>query len=175
MKTSRWVPVGRITRTHGVRGAVVIAAYGETLGECNADERLFVCSETVSIPRPLTVEEIRPHGRQWRVRFREVKSREAAESLVGLEIGVPEEQLPPLEEGEYYYYQLIGLKVETAAGRLLGTLQGIMEGPGHDVYVVVDEHGREWLLPAVSDVIRTIDLEGGRLVVDPPAGLIDDL
>ncbi|MBC7358962.1 MAG: 16S rRNA processing protein RimM [Desulfacinum sp.] len=175
MKASKWVPVGRVSRTHGIDGAVLIVAYGETLGERRSDERLFVCLPSMRIPKALTIEDIRPHGRQWRVRFREVRELEAAQALVGLEVGVPEEELPALDDGEYYHYQLVGLRVETVSGRFLGTLKEILESPAHDIYVVEDERGREILLPAVEDVIRDVKPEENRVVVDPPAGLTDDL
>ncbi|SMC25820.1 16S rRNA processing protein RimM [Desulfacinum hydrothermale DSM 13146] len=175
MQPSKWVPVGRISRTHGTDGAVLIVAYGETLGERQADERLFVCLPSMRIPKALTIEDIRPHGRQWRVRFREVGHMQAARALVGLEVGVPEEELPELEEGEYYHYQLVGLRVETVSGHFLGILKEILESPAHDIYVVEDERGGELLLPAVEEIVRAVRPEENRVVVQPPAGLTDDL
>ena len=78
--------------------------------------------------------------------------------------------MPP---GEYYWFQLLGLPVYDAGdGALLGRLQEILPTPGHDVYVVVQGQ-REFLLPAVAEVVVEINLEEGFLKVAPPPGLLE--
>ena len=80
------------------------------------------------------------------------------------------DRLPPLSEGEYYHFQLIGLSVETKEGEPLGTLSAIFETPGNDVYVV-ESGEKELLIPAVEDVICEVDLQSRKLIVDLPEGL----
>ncbi|MHC1743756.1 MAG: ribosome maturation factor RimM [Syntrophobacteraceae bacterium] len=174
MGEPRLVAVGRIVRTHGVRGAVKVFAYGETLRGLGPGVVFLVRHPSASLPSKLTAVEIRPQGKHLLMRFEEILGMESAEALVGADIQILEEQLPPLEEGEFYHFQLIGLNVVTAQGKPVGTIRSIMEAGGHDVYVV-DRQGGEALIPAVEEVIREIDLEGGRMVIDPPEGLIDDL
>jgi 16S rRNA processing protein RimM len=82
---------------------------------------------------------------------------------------VPESDLPPLPDGEYYRYQLIGLTVIDRDGRELGTLDEVIETGSNDVYRVHPQVGPDLLLPALTDVIVSIDLAAGRMVVDPPA------
>lgn len=74
---------------------------------------------------------------------------------------------PPLPEGEYYHYQLVGLDVVDLEGRSLGRLAEIIETGANDVYVIRGPLG-ETLLPAIADVVREVDPEGGRMVVQPP-------
>ena len=99
-----------------------------------------------------------------------VDDREAAEALRGATIEVPLEQAVRLPPGSYYWHQLIGLAVETKRGESLGRLVDILTTGSNDVYVVRDD-ARELLLPAIRDVIREVDLENGRMVVELLPGL----
>ena len=83
-------------------------------------------------------------------------------------VQVPEGDLPPLPEGEYYRFQLVGLSVVDRDGAELGTVEEVLETGANDVYRVKTPDGKELLLPALVDVIISIDLEGKRMVVDPP-------
>jgi 16S rRNA processing protein RimM len=170
----RLVAVGRIVRTHGVRGAVKVFAYGETLGGVGPGVVFTVRHPAADREATLTSVEVKPHGKLLLIHFEELHALDEAQTLVGGDLYLPEDQLTPLEEGEYYHYQLIGLGVFTTHGKPVGTLKSIMEAGGHDVYVV-DRQGREALIPAVDAFVREIDLEGRRMVIDPPEGLIDDL
>lgn len=167
------VVVGKVGGTHGIRGAVKIIARGASFQTLGKGARLFWGPEgTADTVRELTILEMKPHGRAWLTQFEEIKDREAAKVLVGKDIYLPENQLPPLDEGEYYYYQLIGLSVVKMDGSPVGIIAGIIETGSHDVYVIKDRE-REVLIPAVEEVIREIDLEGRRVVIDPPEGLLE--
>jgi len=111
----------------------------------------------------------------WVFGFERIENVQDAEALVGLEVGVPEDELASLEEGEYYYHQLVGLQVVDERGTFLGRVVGVMETKGHDLYAVDTGTGREFFLPAVDEIIRTIDVSRGIMVVDPPEGLMNDL
>jgi 16S rRNA processing protein RimM len=175
MENSRLVPVGKITRTHGVRGAVKIYPYGESLAERSVGDPLYLGKADDSAPGlVLQIVAWRSQGKVWIGQFKDVSSMDDALRLVGREVWLPEQSLSPTAEGEYYYYQLIGLAVETSDGTPLGTLRGVLETGSNDVYVIECE-GREVLVPALDDVIRQVDLTGGRMVVDLPQGLNDDL
>ena len=164
------VPVGKITRTHGVRGAVKINPYGESLAIQAAGARVYLRGRAEA--RQLTIESLRPQGNLFIAEFAELESMEDAEAVKGEEVFLPEECIPPAAEGEYYHYQLVGLAVELKDGGRIGVLRNIIETPANDVYVV-DCGGREVLVPAVEDVILEVDLEGGRMVIDPPEGLME--
>lgn len=169
----RLVPVGKISRVHGVRGALKIHPYGENLADQQTGDTLYLHAHAGEITE-LTLVSLRPSGRLFIGEFEEIKTREHAEGFVGAEVLLPGERLTPTAEDEYYYFQLIGLEVETREGSLLGTLTRIIETGSNDVYVVSRE-GRELLIPAVQDVVLEVDLVRGRMVVELPEGLIDDL
>ncbi|ROR01622.1 ribosome maturation factor RimM [Desulfosoma caldarium] len=173
MSGQRWVAVGQIVKTHGIRGALVIAPYGETLSRRQCGQWLFVQAPTSGVPRPLRLVEKRPLEGKWLVRLEGVEDVEAARCFVGLEVGVPEEDLAPLEAGEYYHHQLMGLRVLTPDGVVLGRVVGILETRAHDLYVVETDSGREALVPAVAEIVHAIDVSRGVMVVDPPEGLFE--
>ncbi len=99
-----------------------------------------------------------------------IDSREAAEELRGALLEVPEADLTPLPEGQYYRFQVIGLEVRTTEGRSLGRVAEILSTGANDVYIVRGGP-RELLIPAIEDVVKEVDIEGGRLVVEPPEEL----
>jgi 16S rRNA processing protein RimM len=175
MKKVRLIPVGKIARTHGVRGAVKIYPYGESLGLQEPGDKLILQpAASARKQHDLTVSSLKPQGKFLLVQIEELTSIDEARAVVGEEVFLPEDRLPPTEEGEYYHYQLIGLRVETVEGKPVGILSSIIETGANDVYSVESE-GREVLIPAVDEIITEVDLEGGRIVIDPPEGLIDDL
>jgi 16S rRNA processing protein RimM len=96
-----------------------------------------------------------------------IDSRNAAEELRDALLEVPEGELTLLPEGQYYRFQVIGLEVCTPEGRSLGRVAEILPTGSNDVYVVRGGP-RELLIPAIEDVVREVDLKGGRLVVEPP-------
>jgi 16S rRNA processing protein RimM len=81
---------------------------------------------------------------------------------------VRESDLPPLPEGEYYRFQLVGLRVVDTEGRDLGVLEEVLETGANDVYRVRAPDGSDVLLPATADVVIRVDLEAGVMTVDPP-------
>jgi 16S rRNA processing protein RimM len=99
-----------------------------------------------------------------------IDNREAAEVLRGALISVPAEQAVALPAGTYYWHQIIGLRVVDLEDRPLGQIADILATGGNDVYVV-RSNGRELLLPAIRDVVKEIDLDGGVVRVDLLPGL----
>lgn len=172
MDTRRWVPVGKIVKAHGVRGGLKILPYGESLAFKQRGDLLFIKKDE-NPPGKFTIRRIQPAGRCWIISTEEIRSRKEAEKLIGFEVYLPEELLPPREDGEFYYYQLIGLEVRTTEGEKVGIVDGIFETPAHDVYVV--KNGRsEILIPAVEEIVLEVNVEDGYMVVDLLDGLIED-
>ena len=102
--------------------------------------------------------------------FEGIRDRRQAQRLTGLWLWVPQSEVPAAAEGEYFHYQLIGLKVRTVDGEDLGELAEILVTGSNDVYVVAGTDG-EILVPALSRVVREIDIAAGLMVVDLPEGL----
>lgn len=170
MKKSCLVPVGRVIKPHGVRGAVKIFSYGETLGQLKAGDKLISVASEGAAEREIILVGLRSQARGYIGIFEESTDIEQARDLAGKELFIPEDRLPALPEGEYYHFQLIGLRVETRGGEELGSIRAIMETGSNDVYVV-EKEGKEVLVPAIEDVIVEIDLEAEKMIVDLPEGL----
>ncbi len=152
---------------HGIRGE--LSAYPET----DFPERLRPGREVyvagVAAPRWSRIAAARP-GKPPTVllRLSGVGDRDAAEALRGAELQVAASDLPPLPEGSFYLYQIVGLRVVTEDGRELGRVDDVLQNAANDVYVV-----GSYLIPALREVVREIDLAGGRMVVRPLPGLLD--
>lgn len=123
---------------------------------------------------PATVRTIRSHRGRFIFRLVGCRDRDAAEAWRGVEIFIPFGDVEPLAEDEYYYWQVIGLRVQTEAGRHLGRLEQIIDTGANDVYQVRTETGGELLLPAIAAVIKEVDLEKERIVVHLLPGLVDE-
>jgi 16S rRNA processing protein RimM len=124
-----------------------------------------------SSPTTFRLERHRLHRGRLILKLEGIEDRSSAEKLRGAQLEVPVEDATPLPAGEYYWHQVVGLVVEDTRGHPIGTVREILRTGGNDVYVVWDG-AREVLLPAIKDVVRTIDLERGLMVVDPLPGLI---
>ncbi|MFD8756663.1 ribosome maturation factor RimM [Kitasatospora sp. NPDC059577] len=164
--------VGRIGRAHGIRGDVSV--------EVRTDEpelRLGPGAVLLTDPAsagPLTIESGRVHSGRLLLRFAGVKDRNAAEALRGTMLIAevdPEER--PDDPEEFYDHQLIGLDVVLLDGTPVGELTEVVHLPYHDLLMVKKADGTEVLVPFVSQIVPTIDLENQRAVITPPAGLID--
>ncbi|MGH3414637.1 MAG: ribosome maturation factor RimM [Marmoricola sp.] len=168
-----YVVVGRIGRAHGIRGEASV--------EPRTDEpdRRFAVGNVLTTrptggrePGRLTVEAARWHQGRLLVRFAEVPDRTVAERLRGswLEVAVDPGEAPADPE-EFYDHQLVGLRVEDERGTALGTVAGIVHGPGQDL-LAVDTGEREALVPFVSELVPVVDVPGGRVVVADRPGLL---
>lgn len=154
--------VGHIVAPHGVRGDVRI--YPDT----DFPKRFLSMKYGYIGGKKYAVEGARFHKRVVLMKFAGVDDRNAAELLVKKDLQVPREDLMPLKEGQYYVFQIMGLPVYDLQDQLLGKVTDILKTGSNDVYVVTDDHGKETLFAAIPDVIKTIDIDAGKIVVDPP-------
>ncbi|MGE5227946.1 MAG: ribosome maturation factor RimM [Planctomycetaceae bacterium] len=160
------VVVGVVTRAHGVRGEVAVENRSD-----NPDRWTVGAVLTTPEGRVLTVEAVRPHGRRLLVTFTGVADRTAAEALRGVELSVPRSALPPLAEGEWWPHQIEGCRVTTETGRDLGVVTEVVFNPANDLWVAVDEAGRETLVPALKDLLVGVDVGAKQIVVRDVPGL----
>lgn len=165
-----YLSVGRVVRPHGVRGAIVVEANKDTIRSVRPSAQVYLGENKT----PATVRTIRSHRGRFIIRLVGCQDRDAAEAWRGVEIFIPFGDVEPLAEDEYYYWQMIGLSVQTEAGRRLGRLESIIETGANDVYQVRTETGGELLLPAIESVIKEVDLEEERIIVTLLPGLVDE-
>jgi 16S rRNA processing protein RimM len=162
----RWIAVGRIARAHGVKGEVAVLPLSEVESRFQAGSQLFVGQGV----RAVTVQASRPHRGRLLVSFGEVGDRDAAEALRGEYLFVPAEDVPELPEGEFWPHQLVGCEVVTESGRPLGSIREIMRTQANDVWAADGPSG-EVLVPALKDVVVSVDLERRRVIVREIPGL----
>ena len=101
-----------------------------------------------------------------------ITDRNQAGQLKGQWVQVPIEEAIPLPEGSFYLYQLVGLQVITTDGNNLGSVADIIETGANDVYVIRKGGRQEVLVPAIPDVVKSIDIEQGQMIVELIDGLI---
>lgn len=170
----RYLVLGRVQRPHGVRGEVrveILTGYPERL-EQHAALYLAHPNSPEAVQR-YPVERLRLHQNVMLLKLGGCDDRNAADGLRGMLVQIPLEEAVPLEEGEYYLYQLVGIEVETAEGERLGRVVEVLDTGANDVYVVQGPRG-EVLLPAIKDVVLELDLESRRMVVHLMPGLLGD-
>jgi 16S rRNA processing protein RimM len=159
-------------RPHGVRGEVRFQSLSGVSGRFRKGTHL-VWRKVGEPDRPLTVSAVRESGDTVYARFDQIPDRTAAESLIGGGLWAEPATSPPLEPDTYYHHQLLGLTVADEAGETLGRLVGIFPG-AHDNYEVETPDGRRFLVPAVAEFVREVDLAGGRMVIRPIPGLLPE-
>ncbi len=160
------VAVGRVIRPHGTDGTLRVQPLSDNPSRFQVGSDLTVdgTSRAITEFRPL------PGGHAL-IRLDGLEGATAVRSLAGQWLIAPADPAPDLPPGEYYHYQLVGLAVATDQGEHLGTVQEVLVTGSNDVYVVKSQAGEEILLPAVSQVIKQVDLSAGRMLVH----LIDGL
>jgi 16S rRNA processing protein RimM len=163
--------VGRIGRPHGIRGEVTIDVRTD-----EPDSRFAAGAEIVTDPvaaGPLTIERTRWHSGRLLVRFAGIGDRDAAETLRGTWLVVDPGDIPPsADPDDFHDQELIGLTVVTADGSDVGQVSDVLHH-GQDL-LVVRGSGGEKLVPFVAALVPEVDVPGGRLVIDPPPGLLDE-
>jgi 16S rRNA processing protein RimM len=164
----RFLVVGRVIKPHGVRGEVRVEMHTDLPERFSWLETIYV---DINNPRPVEVEGVRFHQSWALLKLVGYDDRDAAERLRSQWLLVPEEQGIPLEEGEYYLYQVVGLGVFTEEGQRLGELVEVLETKANNVFVVRGERG-EALIPDIEEVVREIDFESGRVIVHLLPGLV---
>lgn len=170
-----FVVLGHIARAHGVHGAVVVVPYAEEPLAMLHYQGLELLSPDGRTRRPAGAVKGKAAAQGLIIKMAGVTTREAAADLKGWRLGLGREHLPEPEEDEIYLADLIGLAVETKDGRRLGRVANLMEAGGALLLVVesTEEEGREYLLPYHEEFLVSVDEPGGRLVFDPPPGLLD--
>jgi 16S rRNA processing protein RimM len=158
--------IGRIVAPWGIRGEVKVEVVTDF------PERFAPRKAVYINARQLEIESCRPHKQHLVVKLATIDSVEDAEKLRGQDLTIPRSELYHLPEGQYYAFQLIGLKVVTTEGKLLGHITEIMTTGSNDVYIVEGKKG-EILIPAIEDVIKSIDLKSGEMVIEAIEGLLD--
>ncbi|AJE04176.1 ribosome maturation factor RimM [Geobacter pickeringii] len=163
--------LGKIVGTHGIRGQLKVVPF-------SGEHETILSLKTVMLKGmdgrmdEFEVAAASPHRNVVLLTLKPYTDINEVLRLVGRELYARRDQFPALAEGEYYWCDLVGLAVRCEDGTDLGRVAEIISTGGNDVYVVRGA-GREYLIPAVEEIVTAIDLAAGTLTVSPPEGLFD--
>lgn len=163
------VVLARLGGAHGLRGDLKADIRTDELDRLAPGEQVRTDPESHG---PLTISALRRVGQAMVIRFEQTRSREAAEALRGVRLVASPRSGG--EEEAWYPSELVGLRTEGTDGRLLGEVVGVQEAPAHEYLVLREPSGARTLVPFVSAIVPVVDVAAGRVVLDPPGGLLAD-
>lgn len=165
-----YLRVGVISSTHGVKGEVKV--YPTTDDPQRFKQLKDVVLDTGKDLIPLEIEDVKYFKQMVILKFKGIDNINDIEKYRGKDLLVTRENAIPLEEGEYFIYDLLNSEVFTDTGEKLGILTEVMTSAANDVYVVKMENGKEALLPAINECILDIDVDNKKIIVHLMKGLL---
>jgi len=164
------VAVGRIVAAHGLKGEVKAVRLTDSEDRIRGLRSILVSMDGTAGAERHEIENIRESGRHFLIKLSGVDDRNRAESLKGAWLNIPQSERRTPGSDAYYPDQLTGLRVETSSGEAVGTVTGVLHTGAQDL-LAVDRGGREVLIPMVGALIRRVDLDSGKIVIDSIEGL----
>ncbi|SDO71744.1 16S rRNA processing protein RimM [Pedococcus dokdonensis] len=170
--------VARIGKPHGLRGEVTVQTHTDD-PEARFAPGVSYATEAApgsGVPRALTLRTARLHQKTWLLGFEEIPDRTGAESLRGTRLFIDAEAAAESTDDDdegWYEDELVGLAAVDPAGATLGEVTGLRTGSAQDQLVLRLTGGAEALVPFVEAIVPEVDVEGGRVVVDAPPGLLE--
>ena len=165
-----FLEIGQIVNTFGIKGMVKVKPFSDDIERFDGLKKVYI--ENKNVRKEYEIEEVKYHKDMVLIKFKGIDKVEEAELLRNSYLKVNRKDEPELEEGTYYIVDLLGLDVYSDEGSLLGKVDDIFNNGSCDIYAVKDELGKQLLLPAISDVIKEINLEQKKIVVHILKGLI---
>lgn len=166
------VKIGEIVKPHSIRGEVKVYPYSGQPENFRDYRQVVLQEQAAGGMSAYKVVNSRGQGKLAILQLEGVTDREAAAALSGRTVWVKKSDFPALKADEYYWHQLEGLMVATVAGRELGRVASLFHTAAHDIMVVTGA-GREYLIPVKAEFIREIDERHGKLLIEPPPGLLE--
>ncbi len=168
MKASglEYITIGQILAPWGTKGQLRVEVITDFPHRLSPHSPVYVDRQ------PMTIASTSWHKGKAIIKLQGIDSVDDAERLRGKALQIHQSQLETLPEGQYYHFQLIGLEVWTTEGKRLGKVLRILSAPSNDNYVVAGEKG-EILIPAIEDVVKSVDLERGRITIEAIEGLLE--
>ena len=169
MKRDGYFSIGKIVGVHGLKGTLRVYSYAESPSIFQPDSLILLRNDD-GLEKRYPVCWVKPHTRGVLLALEGIDNCDRAASLVGFELFIKKALLPELEEGTYYWSDIIGLAVYDTEDAYLGRVTSILPTGSNDVYVVQNKDD-EILVPALESVVADIDLAAGRMTVELPEGL----
>lgn len=166
--------VGRVVKAHGLRGELVVEPRTDNVDARFAPGTVLRVTSRHAAPGTLTVAAARHHSGRLLVTVDEVADREGADALRSALLTAEALAESPEDPDEFHDHQLEGLAVVLTDGTAVGTVTEVLHGAGGELLAVARPGASELLVPFVSAIVPEVDLAGGRVVLDPPEGLLDE-
>ncbi len=163
--------VGRIVKAFGIKGEVVVQPMTESLERFKRLKRAYVGGGLGDVTT-YGIESIRIGQRGVRIKFREAHDRTSVESLVGALLFVDQQHLITPKKGAHFIHDMLGLHVVDEHNRAVGVVKDVLRYPAQDVYVI-EHDGREWMMPAVREFVRSIDVAARTMRVHLIEGMME--
>ncbi len=169
MRKDAYLLVGRILGPHGISEELKVKIYsGNSFNFCN-DREIFLQHKKNNDFMVFNIRQVRGSLKNIILSLKKFDDRDHASALTGMDIWMAKKDLQHPDKDEFYWYQLIGMTVMTCEGNTMGTLDHIIETGANDVYVV-KQGENEYLIPALKDVVESIDLNKGIIIVNMMSG-----
>lgn len=170
-----WLNVGKIVNTHGVRGEVRVVSKTDFPEErYKKGSVLYIFKQNQKEPLKVTVASHRQHKQFDLLTFEEVGSLNEAEQLKESILKVEKEHLGLLDEGEFYFHEIIGCEVYDEEDKLIGQIKEILTPGANDVWVVGRKGKKDALIPYIPSVVKTVDISSKKVHIEVMEGLIDE-
>lgn len=160
------VIVGKIVGLHGLNGTARVYSYADSLSVYEPGSSIMLIDKK-GRKKDFTIRFVKQNNRTLLLSLEGITSRTDMEKLVGSELSVKREDLPALDEGEYYWCDIIGLLVFNEKNIYMGRVESIISTGSNDVYVVKNNND-EQLIPAIESVVKKIDLEKKNIIIEMP-------
>ena len=171
-----FIVIGRVSKPHGLHGEIRIEYFNLEDPHLFSRYQMIFLKGDEGNPQPYRPLTVRPHKNFILAHLEGIRTKEEAEQLRGQAVLIDSAELPPLEQDEYYWQDILGMRVVTEKGEDVGKVTEILPTGSNDVYVV-QKGEKEFLIPATKDVIIAIDTAVRTMVIRPLKGLLqeDDL
>ncbi|PYS25948.1 MAG: 16S rRNA processing protein RimM [Acidobacteria bacterium] len=166
------IVVAHIVKVRGLRGEVVADLLTD-FPDRFENLKTLVGISSGGVKRSLQIEEQWFHGNRLVLKFADFNSIDEAKELVDYDLGVAAQDRVELPQDSFYEWELIGSRVETIGGESIGVVIEIMRTGGVEILKVVDESGRDRLIPMASDIVVEIERDEKLIRIDPPEGLLE--
>jgi 16S rRNA processing protein RimM len=170
------ITIGQVSKVRGLKGEMVVISLTDDPKRFSVLGKVWIAKDEkitgFEVEKVRIGLETKKLQKKVLLKLKGVESPEEAKKLVGCFVEIEKEQLIKLEEGRYFVFDIIGLKVITTQNKELGTVKEVISLPANDVYVVQGEK-REFDIPALKEIVKKIDLEKKLMIIQPQEGLLE--
>jgi len=168
-----YIEIGQIVNTVGLKGELKVKPITDNIDRFNNLKEIFV--DKKGNLEKLTISKVRYYKNMVILTLKDVDTVEKAEEYKGYYLKINRKDAVDLEEDEYFIVDLIGLDVFKLTGENLGKIVDVFPTGSNDVYVIKDNEGKQILIPAISKVVKTVDIENGKMIVELLRGMEDEV